>query len=74
MFNGQSFHLKLAEDLSSDACIVVITNFLNRQGIPNTIRSDMNTNFVGVDNISKKTNDLFDWEYIKASLATKDIN
>jgi len=50
--------LELAEDLSSDACI--IGNFVNRRGVLNTIRSDMGTNVVGVDNILKKTNDRFE--------------
>jgi len=61
----RALHLDLAEDLSSDACIVVIRKFVNRRGVPNTNRSDMGTNFDRVDNILKKTYDFFDSKVYK---------
>ncbi|XP_075151975.1 uncharacterized protein LOC142226001 [Haematobia irritans] len=44
----RAVHLEIATDLSSDACILCIRNFINRRGVPIQIRSDNGTNFVGL--------------------------
>jgi transposase InsO family protein len=43
----RAVHLELAHDLSSNACILVLRNFINRRGTPIEIISDNGTNFVG---------------------------
>ncbi|XP_017470549.1 PREDICTED: uncharacterized protein LOC108362189 [Rhagoletis zephyria] len=40
-------HLELAKDLSTDAVVLCLRNFMNRRGIPLRIRSDRGTNFIG---------------------------
>ncbi|XP_036340511.1 uncharacterized protein LOC118749837 [Rhagoletis pomonella] len=44
----RAIHLEVATDLSSDACLICIRNFINRRGVPVVIRSDNGTNFVGI--------------------------
>ncbi|XP_061388373.1 uncharacterized protein LOC133323464, partial [Musca vetustissima] len=34
--------------MSSDSCLICVRNFINRRGVPETIRSDNETNFVGI--------------------------
>ncbi|XP_055906585.1 uncharacterized protein LOC129941857 [Eupeodes corollae] len=68
----RAIHLELATDLSTDACILCIRNFVNRRGIPKRIRSDNGTNFID----AKKellTADVFDSNAIKAELSAKGI-
>lgn len=43
----RAIHLELAKDLSTDAVILCIRNFINRRGVPVRIRSDRGTNFIG---------------------------
>lgn len=43
----RAIHVELAKDLSTDAVILCIRNFINRRGLPTRIRSDRGTNFVG---------------------------
>lgn len=43
----RAVHLEIAADLSTDACILCIRNFVNIRGVPARIRSDNGTNFVG---------------------------
>uniref|UniRef100_W8AYL5 Pro-Pol polyprotein n=1 Tax=Ceratitis capitata TaxID=7213 RepID=W8AYL5_CERCA len=43
----RAIHLELARDLSADAFIICLRNFINRRGVPTRIRSDRGTNFVG---------------------------
>ncbi|XP_073821401.1 uncharacterized protein [Musca autumnalis] len=45
----RAIHLEIAADLSSDACLLCIRNFINRRGVPLVIRSDNGTNIVGVE-------------------------
>ncbi|XP_059223126.1 uncharacterized protein LOC131996940 [Stomoxys calcitrans] len=47
-FTTRAIHLEIATDLSSDACLMCIRNFINRRGVPVSIRSDNGTNFVGI--------------------------
>lgn len=48
----RAVHVEMAKDLSTDACILYIRNFINRRGRPLRIRSDRGTNFIGA---SKET-------------------
>lgn len=43
----RAIHLEIAKDLSTDAVILCIRNFINRRGLPCRLRSDRGTNFVG---------------------------
>ncbi|XP_036340014.1 uncharacterized protein LOC118749325 [Rhagoletis pomonella] len=43
----RAIHLELAKDLSTDAVILCLRNFVNRRGVPVRIRSDSGTNFIG---------------------------
>lgn len=43
----RAIHLELAADLSTDACLICLRNFINLRGTPLRIRSDNGTNFVG---------------------------
>lgn len=43
----RAIHLEVAKDLSTDAAILCIRNFVNRRGVPVRIRSDRGTNFIG---------------------------
>lgn len=69
----RAIHIELAADLSTDACIICIRNFVNRRGVPVKIRSDMGTNFVGADGELQRASDLFDHNFIQSELATKNI-
>lgn len=56
----RAVHLEVAFDLSTDACILAIRNFINRRGTPLKIRSDNGMNFVGVDQEAKRFEEVFD--------------
>lgn len=56
----RAVHLEVAFDLSTDACILAIRNFINRRGTPLKIRSDNGKNFVGVDQEAKRFEEVFD--------------
>lgn len=43
----RAIHLELAKDLSADAVVLCLRNFVNRRGVPVRIRSDRGTNFIG---------------------------
>ncbi|XP_067635655.1 uncharacterized protein [Eurosta solidaginis] len=47
----RAIHLEVAKDLSADAAILCLRNFVNRRGVPVRMRSDRGTNFVGASKI-----------------------
>ncbi|XP_073831630.1 uncharacterized protein [Musca autumnalis] len=70
----RAIHLEIAFDLSTDACILAIRNFINRRGTPIRIRSDNGKNFVGADQEAKRFEDVFDVVRVKDELSTKGID
>lgn len=52
--------MEIAFDLSTDACILAIHNFINQRGTPIRIRSDNGKNFVGADQKAKRFEEVFD--------------
>lgn len=64
----RAVHLEIATNLSSDACIVCIRNFVNRRGVPIQIRSDNGTNFVGLKRELAGENGFLDHDAIQAGL------
>lgn len=50
----RAVHLELIEDMSTEACIMAIRNFLVRRGWSRNFYSDNGTNFVGADNSLKR--------------------
>ncbi|XP_049307343.1 uncharacterized protein LOC125777139 [Bactrocera dorsalis] len=69
----RAIHLEVAADLSTDACILAIRNFINRRGMPVRIRSDNGKNFVGANNEGKRFSEVFDCHRIQDDLAVKGI-
>lgn len=55
----RAVHMEVAEDLSTDACLVCLRNFINLRGVPKRIRSDCGTNFVGGRQRDSKDGRLF---------------
>ncbi|XP_073838192.1 uncharacterized protein [Musca autumnalis] len=70
----RAIHLEIAVDLSTDACILAIRNFINRRGTPIRIRSDNGKNFVGADQEAKRFQEVFDVIRVKDELSTKGID
>lgn len=56
----RAVHLEVAHDLSTDACILCLRNFMNIRGVPKRIRSDNGTNFVGLKGELCNVTDFFD--------------
>ncbi|XP_075150541.1 uncharacterized protein LOC142224646 [Haematobia irritans] len=50
----RAVHLEVAHDLSTDACILAIRNFISRRGTPVRMRSDNGKNFVGLNGDAKQ--------------------
>lgn len=69
----RAVHLEVATNLSSDAFILCLRNFINRRGVPLQIRSDNGTNFVGVPTELKDTTDFLDHDDITLKLAPLGI-
>ncbi|XP_054085566.1 uncharacterized protein LOC128921580 [Zeugodacus cucurbitae] len=69
----RAIHLEVAADLSTDACILVIRNFINHRGLPVRIRSDNGKNFVGVNNEGKRFHEVFDCHSIQDDLAVRGV-
>lgn len=69
----RAVHLELSHDLSTDSCIIVIRNFINRRGVPKRLRSDNGTNFIGADAEAKRFSDVFEPQRIQEELSSHRI-
>lgn len=69
----QAVHVEIAADLSTDARILCIRNFINRRGVPVRIRIDNGTNFVGADRVIKSVDEFFDHSRIQSELTKHRI-
>lgn len=69
----RAVHLELATDLSTDAFILCLRNFMNIRGVPRRIRSDNGTNFVGASKELKDAIDLLDHAAIQNELSIKRV-
>ncbi|XP_017483689.1 PREDICTED: uncharacterized protein LOC108372493 [Rhagoletis zephyria] len=69
----RAIHLEVAYDLSTDACILAMRNFMNRRGVPKRIRTDNGKNFVGVAGEVARFVDVFDCQALQAELSTKGV-
>ena len=70
----RAIHLEVAFDLSTDAFILAIRNFINRRGTPARIRSDNGKNFVGADQVAKQFDEVFDVVQLQDELSNKGID
>ena len=69
----RAVHLEVAHDLSTDACIVVIRNFINRRGVPMRLRSDNGTTFIGANNVAVKFKDVFECGRLEDELSSRGV-
>lgn len=69
----RAVHLELAENLSTDACLLCIRNFVNRRGIPVRINSDNGTNFVGSSKELRNLIGELDQDRIQDALSSMNI-
>lgn len=69
----RAVHLELASDLSTDACIICLRNFINLRGVPKQIRSDNGTNFVGASRELRDAVDMLDHAAIQRELSVNRI-
>ena len=53
-FSTKAVHLELANDLTTDAFLACLKRFVVRREVSQTINSDNATNFIGMNNESKK--------------------
>ncbi|XP_017481456.1 PREDICTED: uncharacterized protein LOC108370607 [Rhagoletis zephyria] len=61
----RAIHLEVSVDLSTDAFLLCLRNFVNRRGVPVRIRSDNGTHFVGAQHDLAKDERIFDFEAIQ---------
>ncbi|XP_017467048.1 PREDICTED: uncharacterized protein LOC108359625 [Rhagoletis zephyria] len=69
----RAIHLEIAADLSTDACILTIRNFINRRGVPVRIRSDNGRNFLSVSQEARRFTEVFDCERLQSKLSGRGI-
>lgn len=69
----RAVHLELAENLTTDSCLLCIRNFVNRRGVPIRIRSDNGTNFIGASKEIQEAINNLDHDRITAELSTNNI-
>lgn len=69
----RAVHLEIATNLSTDACLLCIRNLINIRGVPNLIRCDNGTNFIGARNMLEKENGFFDPDAVQRELTTRGI-
>lgn len=69
----RAVHLELASDLSTDAFIICLRNFMNLRGVPKRIRSDNGTNFVGANREIRDEIDFLDHDAIQRELSTRRV-
>lgn len=66
----KAIHLEVVYDLSSEAFIAALSNFVSRRGYPKTISSDNATNFKGANNELRELYDLFQDETHKLAISS----
>ena len=66
-------HIELAENLSADAFIICLRNFINRRGTPVKLRSDNGTNFIGAQRELDENRRLMDTDKIQAEANSRQI-
>lgn len=69
----RAVHTEIVENLSSDACIMCIKNFVNIRGVPKRMRSDNGTCFVGINNEIMKADHIFQQKAVQDELAIRQI-
>lgn len=69
----RAVHTEIAENLSCDACIMCIRNFINLRGAPKRMRSDNGSNFVGINNELMSADDVFEKEKVQDELTIRNI-
>lgn len=70
----RAVHIELAQDLSTDACLLCVRNFANIRGVPIRIRSDNGTNFIGASKVVRDTPDFFDDVRMRRELTSLGID
>ncbi|XP_073821377.1 uncharacterized protein [Musca autumnalis] len=66
-------HIELAHDLSTDAFILCLRNFINRRGTPVRIRSDNGTNFIGAQKLLNKEEQLINEHDLFEEASSRNI-
>ncbi|XP_067635222.1 uncharacterized protein [Eurosta solidaginis] len=67
-------YLELAHDLSTDAFLLCLRNFINRRGTPIRIRSDNGTNFVGAQRELNEAHRMLNFERISDEATSRNID